>query len=203
MSKIKLCGLTRPQDIEAVNEALPDYIGFVFAESRRKVSHEQAQRLKAQLDKKILAVGVFVNAELNEIISLCQGGIIELVQLHGDENADYINKLRQELSNQIIKSVRVRSEEDILSAQKLLCDYLLLDTYVKDAYGGSGKSFDWSLIPSLEKPFFLAGGLTIDNIRLAATYHPFCLDVSSGAETDGFKDVKKILEIVNSIREVS
>ena len=203
MTKIKVCGLSRLQDIEIVNEVLPDYIGFVFAESRRKVSYEQATKMRILLDRRILAAGIFVNAELTEIIKLCKDGIIDLVQLHGEEDASYIEKLKSKISSPIIKAVRVQSPGQILDAQPLPCDYLLLDTYQKDVYGGSGKSFDWTVIPKLSKPFFLAGGLDAGNIAQAAVCRPYCLDISSGVETDGVKDRVKIKEIVGIVRGVS
>lgn len=201
MTKIKICGLKTIQDIQAVNEFLPEYIGFVFADSRRAVNPKQAEELKNILDRRILSVGVFVNASQNDIIKLCKDGVIDLVQLHGDEDKLYIGKLKNEISNQIIKAVRIQSSNQILEMQSLPCDYLLLDTYEKDVYGGSGKKFDWSLIPNLKKPFFLAGGLNTENITTANTCcHPYCLDVSSGVETEGIKDRNKIKEIIDIVR---
>lgn len=202
MIKIKICGLSGIHDIEAVNEVLPDYIGFVFAQSSRRVNRQQAEKMKNLLDRRILAVGVFVNAAPSEIARLCKNDIIDMIQLHGDEDISYITALRNEVPNPIIKAVRARSSRQLLNAQSLPCDYLLLDTYQKDAYGGSGNSFDWSMIPKLEKPFFLAGGLNVKNIRAAAAADccPYCLDVSSGAETKGIKDRDKIKEIVRIVR---
>ncbi|SHI21470.1 phosphoribosylanthranilate isomerase [Sporobacter termitidis DSM 10068] len=200
MTKIKICGLTRPQDIDAVNEARPDYIGFVFAESRRKVTPEQAAGLKRRLDGRIRAVGVFVNAGPDEIARVVRDGTIDLVQLHGDEDAAYIEDLKRRVGIPVIKAVRVQSPGQVLAAQALPCDYLLLDTYQKDAYGGTGKTFDHGLIPPLQKPFFLAGGLNAGNIKEAAALGPWCLDVSGGAETDGVKDAAKIIEIVRIVK---
>lgn len=200
MTKIKICGLSRLQDIEAVNEALPDYIGFVFADSRRKINMQKAAELKKYLNPKILAVGVFVNAPVNEIVNLCEEQIIDIIQLHGDENCSYLERLKNEIENPIIKAVRVQNQQEIIDAQKFPCEYILLDTFQKENYGGSGKIFDHTLIPKSEKPFFLAGGLNADNIINAMAYHPYCLDISSGAETDGVKDCKKIKQIVNIVR---
>ena len=191
----------RMADIEAVNDALPDYVGFVFAESRRKVGFDEAAAMKALLDPSIQAVGVFVNAEIGDIVRLCENGVIDLVQLHGDEDADYIKTLKEAVSCSVIKAVRVQSPEQVLGAGALSCDYLLLDTYSKSAYGGTGESFDYALIPALSKPYFLAGGLHAGNIEDAARQKPFCLDVSSGVETDGMKDAIKIQEIVKIVRE--
>jgi phosphoribosylanthranilate isomerase len=184
-----------------VNEALPDYIGFVFAKSQRQVNPQQAKDLKDILDRRILSVGVFVNAEPSEIIKLCMDGIVDIIQLHGNEDHSYMSTLRSKVSNQIIKAVQVQSASQLIDAQLLPCDYLLLDTYQKDRYGGSGKSFDWSLIPTLQKPFFLAGGLCSENIASAVTaMHPYCLDMSSGVETNGIKDQDKIKKIVRMVR---
>jgi len=201
MTKIKICGLSRPVDIDMVNEVLPDYIGFVFAKSKRQVSIALAAELKLRLKPDILAVGVFVNEDIDIIIQLCRAGTIDIVQLHGDETQDYLKKLKASIMNPIIKAVRVRSSKDIISASELTCDYLLLDAYREDLYGGGGETFDWSTIARTEKPYFLAGGIDIENITQAiAQTNPFCIDVSSGVETDGWKDPKKIIEIVAKVR---
>jgi phosphoribosylanthranilate isomerase len=200
MSKIKICGLSRKEDIEAVNEALPDYIGFVFASSPRQVSASQAGVLKQTLDSRIKAVGVFVDADIETVAALCRDGVIDMMQLHGIEDAIYIRKLKEALSVPVIKAVRVQNAEQIIDAQSLDCDYLLLDTWQKGIQGGSGVAFDWSLIPQLKKPYFLAGGLNAENILEAARHQPYCLDVSSGAETEGKKDRRKIIELVRLIR---
>lgn len=200
MSKIKICGLSRRDDIDAVNDALPDYIGFVFAPSPRQVSMSQAAELKQALDSRIQAVGVFVDADIADIAMLVRSGVIDTVQLHGSEDAIYIRNLKEAVPVPVIKAVRVQSAKKITDAQELNCDYLLLDTWRKDVQGGSGSAFDWALIPQLEKPYFLAGGLTTANLLEAARFEPYCLDVSSGAETEGKKDRNKILELVRLIR---
>lgn len=203
MTKLKICGLRTRQDIEMVNKAMPDYIGFVFAESRRRVDLRQAYEMKESLDEGIAAIGVFVNSSLDEIIQLCKRGIIDGIQLHGDEDEAYIQELKSVVSNPVIKAVRVKSTEQILAAQILPCDYLLLDAFDGRQYGGSGKSFDWTVIPRLQKQFFLAGGLNAVNIRTAIEeYRPYCVDVSSGVETGGMKDEVKINELVQIIRSV-
>lgn len=200
MTNIKICGLFREQDIEYVNEALPDYIGFVFAQSRRNVTPAQAERLKVMLDKRIKAVGVFVNADISDVAALALSGVIDLVQLHGDEDAAYIEQLQSRISAPVIKALRARSAAQITHAQSLPCRFLLLDASQGSGYGGSGKTFDWTLIPQLEKPYFLAGGLNAQNIREALSLKPYCVDISSGAETDGIKDREKILQLVGIVR---
>ncbi len=203
MTKIKICGLKSREDILYVNKYLPDYIGFVFAESRRQVDDTGAGALKEVLDRRIQAVGVFVNEPLEHIIKLCREKVIDLVQLHGEEDEAYICGLKAQIPNAVIKAVRVRRPGQIEAMQKLPCDYLLLDTYSKDMYGGSGLSFDRRLIPEHCRPFFLAGGLKADNIIKAINdCHPYCVDLSSGVETEGKKDEKKIREIIEIVRKV-
>jgi len=203
MAKIKICGLMREQDIDAVNTNLPDYIGFVFARSRRQIDVKKAKALKDCLNPSIKTVGVFVNEEINNIIKLCNTKVIDLIQLHGDENEDYIRKLKDYVPNKIIKAVRVRDQEDIKKAMKFSCDYLLLDTYQRGEYGGTGKAFDWSVIPEISKPYFLAGGINSGNIEQAVKQcNPYCIDVSSGVETNGYKDPEKIKEIVAKVKQI-
>lgn len=200
MTKIKICGLFRPEDADYVNEALPDYIGFVFAQSRRRVTPAQAAAIRKRLDGRIKAVGVFVDSAPNEVVALVQEGVIDLIQLHGNEDAAYIERLRPMTDAPIIKAVRVQRKAQVLAAQNLPCDYLLLDAYHPEKQGGSGERFDWTLLPALEKPYFLAGGINLGNIREALKTGPYAIDVSSGAETDGVKDRQKIIELVNIVR---
>lgn len=203
MAKIKICGLSREQDIDAVNAALPDYIGFVFARSKRQVDENRAKELKKRLDPRIKAVGVFVNEDIEKVIKLCSSRVIDLIQLHGDENDDYIMRLKNYIPNEIIRAVRVKSWADIEKAKYFSCDYLLLDAYHEKDYGGTGKTFDWSVIPPLKKPFFLAGGINPGNAMYAIKHHnPYCIDVSSGVETNGYKDPKKIMDIVGMARQL-
>lgn len=203
MIKIKICGLTRKEDIEAVNRWLPDCAGFVFARSRRRVTPEQAAVLKAALDPRIKAVGVFVNEPLPSIVRLCDSGVIDMAQLHGDESAAYIRKLKEQIDIPLIKTVRVRCAEQVRQAEKLSCDLLLLDTYQKGQYGGVGKTFDYGLIPFLQKRFFLAGGLDNSNIAQAIRKcNPYGVDLSSGVETGGIKDEDKIRRIVQKVRSL-
>lgn len=199
MVKIKICGLKRMEDIEIVNKYKPDYIGFVFADSKRKVSYNLARKMKQNLDLSIKSVGVFVDADIDEILNLYNDGIIDFAQLHGRESEDYIKKLRQK-SNchlKIINSIEMSDKTDLLKYDNSMADYLLLDSGK-----GSGKTFDWQLIRNdLKKEFFLAGGLNTDNISLAIKdVNPFAVDLSSSLETDGYKDeikIKKLMEAIN------
>ncbi len=201
MIRIKICGLTREKDIDSVNRCLPDYAGFVMADSRRRISPEQAEQFKQKLDRRIKTVGVFVNESLPVVIDLCTRGIIDVVQLHGDETEAYIRQLQQSVTCPVIKAVRVRDAEQITAADTSPADLLLLDTHLADQYGGSGQTFDWAIIPPITKPFFLAGGLNAGNILSAVTScHPYGVDISSGVETDGIKDETKIRDIITLIR---
>lgn len=201
--KIKICGIRTRADVNAVNAVRPDYIGFVFAESVRRIGELEAEQLRDGLHSDISAVGVFVNEEPERIIRLCRRGIIDIIQLHGSEDAGYISKIRSEVPNRIIKAKRISNGQIPHLKDEPDCDYLLFDTYVKDAYGGSGKSFDWSLIPKTDKPFFLAGGINSINVMQAiAACRPYCIDVSSGVETGGVKDAEKIRELVTMVRSL-
>ncbi|NLL00257.1 MAG: phosphoribosylanthranilate isomerase [Clostridiales bacterium] len=201
MTRIKICGLTRAEDIDAVNYYLPDYIGFVFAQSKRQVDDIKARELKLRLDPRISAVGVFVNEDIDRIVRLCITGVIDLVQLHGEEDDAYMRDLKQKIRNPVIKAVRVKNGITIDPGYWGNSDYLLFDTYHKDLYGGSGESFDWSVIGQPERPFFLAGGLNNDNVLQAITQlRPYGVDISSGVEKDGVKDAKKIGELIKNIR---
>jgi phosphoribosylanthranilate isomerase len=198
MSRIKICGLSRIEDIIIVNRVLPDYIGFVFAPSIRQVDERTAAMLKGQLDRRIKAVGVFVNHDIAVVASLYQSGVIDLVQLHGDEDEAYIAKLKERCGCPVIKSISVG---DTLPTLPQNVEYYLFDT-LSGKRGGTGEAFDWSVLRNYNgQPYFLAGGLTIANIPEAVhKLSPFCIDVSSGAETDGKKDPDKIDQIVRLVR---
>lgn len=208
MSRLKICGLKRPEDIDYVNEHLPDYIGFVFAKSARQVTDGQALELKKRLEPGILSVGVFVNGEMDRIVSLLEAGIIDLIQLHGQESIGYVKRLQKETGRlrtkergRIIKAIRVLTLEDVEKGLDYPADYLLFDTYKKGQYGGSGECFDWQLLKGIDRPFFLAGGLKAENIENALEMvNPYCLDLSSGVETAGVKDAKKIKNVVEKVR---
>ena len=188
MVKVKICGLKRLEDIEIVNRYKPDFIGFVFADSKRKVSHELASKLKDNLDSDIISVGVFVDASQDEILELYGGGIIEMAQLHGSEDNEYILSLKAMTDKPVIKAFRIQTEDDIMPVMESCADMVLLD-----AGAGDGKTFDWSLTGRVTRPYFLAGGLTPENAGEAVkALHPYGLDVSSGIETDGYKDRTKM-----------
>jgi len=197
MTKIKLCGLRRPEDILAANELKPDYIGFVFApKSRRAVTPEQALSLRALLSPGIHAVGVFVDAPPEGIAELVRRGVLDTVQLHGREDAAYIARLRALTDAPVMQAFQVRGQADIARAESSPADLVLLD-----AGAGEGKAFDWTLLPHVRRPYLLAGGLTPENAAEAVgSLHPFGLDVSSGIETDGVKDPKKMRAFVDAVR---
>lgn len=198
--RIKICGLKTIEDIHMVNRLKPDFVGFVFAGSKRRITPETAAELKKALLPEIRSVGVFVNEEMERIVGLARNGVLDDIQLHGDEGEMYIRQLKEMTDKPVIKAVRVRSTEDIREAEKLPCDYLLLDTYKAGEYGGSGETFPWNMIPELEKPFFLAGGLCAGNIADAVkSCHPWAVDVSSSVETDGRKDEKKVREFIEAV----
>lgn len=198
MTKIKICGLTRRCEIDYVNEAKPDYIGFVFWEkSRRYVTKEQAKRLKERLDPGILAVGVFVNERPEKIAELVNTGVIDLIQLHGEEDEEYVHKLKKMTDRPVIKAVQIKKENNGRMPE-FTADYYLLDSGK-----GSGQTLDWDSLPAIDSPWFLAGGISAENVQDAIeNLHPYAVDFSSSVETDGCKDRDKILEIVRRIRDV-
>ena len=227
MTKIKICGLSRPCDIEAVNRYRPDYCGFIFAEkSPRRVTAERAAELKRLLSPEIAAVGVFVDAPPEEAAELAEAGVIELIQLHGHETEAYLEQLRELTQVPVIRAFSVKRPEDLERAAASKADYILLD----NGAGGSGRTFDWKLLdgcrpwgrpeasgggetfdregaPELRKQLgkrcFLAGGLSADNVEEAVRrFRPFAVDLNSGLETDGVKDPEKIRICIRRIRNV-
>ncbi len=206
---VKICGLRRPEDADYVNAAGADLAGFVFAKGRRRVSLEQAAELRKRLSGDIVSVGVFVNERPEIIAEAVSAGVIGAVQLHGQETAEYIAGLRKLLEWQpaggrgrvpVIQALRIGGREDLAAALRSEADFLLLD----HGAGGTGKSFDWSLIEGErrpKRPFFLAGGLGPGNIEEAVRrIRPFGVDMSSGVETEGFKDREKIASVMYRIR---
>lgn len=197
MTKIKLCGMTRPCDIETVNALKPDYIGFIFAKkSKRYVTPETAAGLKEKLDKDIKSVGVFVNEDQDIVAGLLEKGVIDLAQLHGDEDDAYIESLKARTGNEVIKALKIRQKEDLKAAHESSADFILLD-----AGAGDGKAFDWELLKDFDRPYFLAGGLDPYNVGDAIRWlHPFGVDVSSGIESDGVKDPGLMKKFVDEVR---
>lgn len=196
--RIKICGLRREADIDAVNEAGPDYAGFVFAPSRRQVTPQQAHRLRARLRPDIPAVGVFVNAAEADILALLRAGVIDMAQLHGQEDEAAVRRLKALSGKPVIRAVQVKGAADIAASLDSAADWLLLDSGA-----GSGFPFDWTLAARCARPYFLAGGLHAGNLRQAIErLHPFAVDVSSGVETGGVKDREKIAGAVALVRQI-
>lgn len=198
MTKIKLCGLTRPCDIEWANALMPDYIGFVFArKSRRYIPPMNAGALRQKLNTGIRAVGVFVNETPEAVATLLNDGIIDLAQLHGGEDEEYIKSLRELTDRPLIQAFRVKAPADLDRARQSSAEHILLD----NGAGGTGTAFDWTLLKGFDRPYFLAGGLAPDNVAQAVkAVHPFAVDVSSGIETDGVKDHEKMTAFVSAAR---
>ena len=198
MTKIKLCGLTRPRDIEWANALTPDFVGFVFArKSKRYISPRNAQKLREKLNQSINAVGVFVNEAPEAVAALLNDGTIDVAQLHGGEDEDYIKALRLLTDRPLIQAFRVDGPADLERARASSADYILLD----NGAGGTGTAFDWALLKGFDRPCFLAGGLGPDNVAQAVRdVRPFAVDVSSGIETDGAKDYQKMAAFVNAVR---
>ena len=192
MTKIKFCGLKTLDDISFANEIFPEYVGFVFAKkSKRYITPAQAEKFRAALSKKILAVGFFVNEDFKTVAELLNAGIIDAAQLHGSEDDDYIKNLRGLTNKVIIKAFKVDA------IKKSLADFILID-----AGAGDGKVFDWNLIKNLRREYFLAGGLTPENVGDAIKLlKPYAVDVSSGIETDGKKDFNKMIAFAEAVRK--
>lgn len=194
-TRIKICGLKRPEDIVYVNEAGADFAGFVIhvPQSPRTVTASKAAQLSALLDPRICPVGVFVNEPEETVARLLNTGVIRLAQLHGQEDENYIHRLRQLTAGRLIKAFSVQRKEDLVQAAGSTADYVLLD----HGKGGTGCAFDWSLVEGMKRPWFLAGGLGCDNLAQAiGLLHPWAVDLSSGVETEGKKDREKIRRAV-------
>lgn len=203
--KIKLCGVKRPEDIAYMNEFRPDYIGLVFAGTKRRVTQEFAAALAKRLDAGIRKTGVFVNEPSERIVRTAKLVGLDAVQLHGSESAEEIETLRNLLPDvEIWKAVRLKDQTSIPEALKLGADLLLLDSFSATEFGGTGKTADFNLIrkANLTVPYFLAGGLNPDNIGpIVRKLSPYGVDLSSGIETDGKKDCAKIEQIMRILRE--
>ena len=199
-TKIKICGLRRREDILAVNEAKPDYCGFIieFPRSFRSITEVQVRELVQELSAKISAVGVFVDAPIELVSGLLNDGTLALAQLHGQEDESYIRELKKITGKPVIKAFSVKTKEDIEKALISPADYILLD----QGGGGTGKTFDWSLIPKIRREFFLAGGIGAENLRQAIQeIRPYAVDLSSSVETDRWKDPVKIRQVVDIVKK--
>lgn len=193
MSKIMICGITHSSEVSALNRLTPDYVGFVLGSdetSPRRISHSKAEDLKQKLKSSVQAVGIFENESIDFIESYCDNDIIDLVQLDGDEDDRYILELSRRVPVPIIKTVKAKSPQDIIDAEKLHCQYLRL--------GSFDKAFNLDIIPNtVTKPFFLAGKLSAENIRdIIGKVRPYCVDVCAAVETDGLKDAEKMKVVI-------
>ncbi len=200
MTKIKLCGLSRECDIYEANILMPEFIGFVFYnKSKRFVTVEKAKMLKEKLCPDIKSVGVFVNEHIQKVVNIINESIIDIVQLHGNEDEEYISSLRKLISIPIIKAFSINSEKDVQNANNSSADYVLLDC----GSGGTGKSFDWTFAAKVKRQYFLAGGLNTFNVAEAIEeLNPYAVDVSSGIESAGLKDKEKMKNFVYEVRKV-
>ncbi len=200
MTRIKICGLSRPQDVEYVNRAGPDWCGFVvnFPKSRRSVTPNQLRALRARLAPNVIPVGVFVDRPVEEVTDLLNCGIISIAQLHGHEDENYVAALREKApGKEIWRAFQVRTPGDLEDAAAFPADRILLDSGQ-----GTGQAFDWSLLENFPRPYLLAGGLNPENLPAAIrTLRPYGVDLSSGVETGGFKDFTKIQAAVAAARE--
>lgn len=197
--KIKICGMRRTEDIEYANQTLPDYVGFILAKGfRRSITADQARALKTLLDPKIKAVGVFVDDPPDEIIALLKEGVIDMAQLHGQESEEDIVYIKAVSGKTVIKTVKAENRYTVEAWLDTAADYLLFDSGA-----GTGKTFDWGILEDVPRDFFLAGGLNPDNIGEAAGMaHPYAVDLSSGAESDGIKDLEKMRRAVETVRKL-
>jgi phosphoribosylanthranilate isomerase len=201
--RVKICGVKCPADVEAVNETKPDYVGFVFAPSKRQVDARKAATLRETLDERIVSVGVFVDAPIKQIVQLHKSGVIDMAQLHGNEDEPYLIELKKQCDLPLIKALRLGLDDPALCLNDFAkspavahANYLLFDSHQP----GSGECFDWTVLESnaafLNKPFFLAGGIRPTTVSAALALRPFCLDMSTGVETDGIKDARKIADVL-------
>ncbi len=199
MTKIKICGLKSDRDIAAVNELLPEFAGFVFwNKSKRYVTADEASFLKQSLDKRIKAVGVFVDEDMETVMKLLDRGIINVVQLHGNEGETYIHRLKAETGCEIIRAFKIRNFDDVQKANTSCADMVLLDSGM-----GTGESFDWKYINAIERQYILAGGLSPENVGEAVkNLKPYGVDASSLLETDGVKDAAKMQKFVEEVRNI-
>ena len=200
MTKIKTCGLFRERDIDYVNQYLPDYAGFVlnFPKSRRSLSPEKAEDLIRLLNPGIQAVGVVVDLPLETAAGLLERRVVDILQLHGHEDEDYIRTLKERTDRPVWKAFQIACAADLEAAQNSCADMIVLDNGQ-----GTGKYFDWSLLSGFERPYFLAGGVNPGNVvKAVKQLHPYGIDLSSGIETDGVKDKGKLSSVIASVRRM-
>lgn len=209
MTKVKICGLRRKEDIKFVNSYLPEYVGFVFAKSKRQVSMEQVMELRSLLVPDIKTVGVFVNESLEKVVEAAVLCSLNVIQLNGDEDPEYVKRLKGIINSmrteacEIWKAVRVKDEESFKDIAGYSVDAIVLDTYADGSYGGLGRTFDWKYAAYAKKygKIILAGGLNPENVKDAVnTVMPFAVDVSSGVEVNGCKDEMRIRDFINTAR---
>ena len=210
--KVKMCGISKVETIPAVVEAKPDYMGLVFAPSKRQVTVEQAKILIEELHKQCInhydtkvvkTVGVFVNETLDNLVRIADTANLDAVQLHGDEDEAFIQSLKERTNVEIWKAVQIRSAADVEKWIDSSADILLFDAYHKDERGGTGEVFDWSSLDAFERPFMLAGGIDSTNVaRAIRTVRPYGIDISSGIETNGMKDDKKITAFTKIVKSI-
>lgn len=199
MKKVKICGLSRPCDIEMVNDLKPDFCGFIinFPKSKRNISVDTLKELVRNLDADVIPVGVFVDQPAELIADLLNSNTLEIAQLHGHEDNDYIADLKKLTKKTIWQAFQIKDECDIMNANGSGADFIIVDSGQ-----GSGKTFDWQFTQRINRPYGLAGGLDIDNVNMALNTNSRLLDVSGGVETDGFKDANKVREFIASVRSV-
>ena len=213
MPKVKMCGISKVETIPAIIDAKPDYMGLVFAPSKRQVTVDQAKTLVEELHKQyavrynsktIKTVGVFVNETIENLLKIAEEVKLDVIQLHGDEDESFIQILKEQSNVEVWKAVQVRSAADAEKWIDSSADMLLFDAYHKDERGGTGEVFDWSSLDEFERPFMLAGGIDSTNVaRAIRTVRPYGLDISSGIETNGVKDDEKIKAFTNIVRTVA
>ncbi len=198
-TRVKICGLQRLEDVIYVNEVFPDFVGFIFDPSRRRyIEPKTAARLRSQLSDKIKAIGVFVNAGPDQILTIAEQVQLNAIQLHGEEEESFIFQLKKKTLLPIIKAIRVETKEDIDRAASSPADLVLLD----NGRGGTGTGFNWNLAAELSRDFLLAGGISAENAADAIRIcHPWGLDASSSLETNGYKDQEKIRRFMKAVRE--
>lgn len=202
---LKFCGIFRDEDVEFINKIHPDYMGMILSEGfRRTISHEKAKKFSSKKNSNIKAVGVFVDESVEYIKKAFSQIQLDVIQLHGKENADMISTLHKELNVPVWKAVRVQTIQDVRNAEKLGADVLILEGYHPDVIGGGGIIANWDLIcqSNPKQPFFLAGGLCPDNAKQAKEIvKPYGIDISSGIETNGVKDFEKMKQVAEILRE--